>query len=118
MGCPTAYLSAYAATKGAVVGLIRSLAHELKGTNITVNCVIPGAIEVEKENLELGANQKLIEWQTVPRRLTAADILAPDCFFLSNAAGGITAQTLTVDGGLIYPIADGQLQGHLLDKKR
>ena len=78
----------------------------------------PGAIEVEKENLNEELNQKVIDWQSIPRRLNANDILAPVCFLLSGASGGITAQTLTVDGGLIHPIADGVVQGRWLEEEK
>lgn len=112
-----AYLAAYAATKGALAGLTRSLAHELKDSGITVNCVAPGAIEVEKEQLTSDVNHKLIGWQSVPRRLTPADLLAPICLLLSEAGGGINAQTITIDGGLIHPMADPEVQGCMLPEE-
>jgi len=86
--------------------LTHSLAHELKHTGITVNCLVPGAILVEKENPTPESNQRLINWQSVGRRLAPADILGPACLLLSEAGGGISGQSLTIDGGMIHPLAD------------
>ncbi|MEX0745945.1 MAG: SDR family oxidoreductase [Phycisphaeraceae bacterium] len=102
-----AYLTAYAASKAGLAGLTRSLAHELSDTNITVNCIVPGAIQVEREQPRTGSagQSRLIDWQSVRRRLTPSDLLGPVCLLLSQAGGGISAQTITIDGGLIHPLA-------------
>jgi len=113
----TAYLSAYTASKGALVGLTRSLAHELGEYSLTINCLSPGAIVVEKEagrNSE-ETDRALIGWQSVRRRLVPNDLLAPLCLLLSETSGGISGQVLTVDGGLMHPIAAPGLQGDWLE---
>lgn len=100
------YLTAYNASKGALQALTYSLAHELKHTGITVNCLVPGAILVEKENATPESNQRLTNWQSVGRRLTPDDLLGPTCLLLSEAGSGINGQSLTIDGGMIHPLAD------------
>ncbi len=104
------YLTAYATAKAAVGGLTRSLAHELKGSGITVNCLVPGAIQVEKEAGSMVGDQQLIAWQSVGRRLTPADLLGPLCLLLSDAGAGISGQCLTIDGGLIHPLISAEMQ--------
>lgn len=101
-----AFLTSYAATKGAVMGVTRALAHELKGSRVTVNCVVPGAIQVEKESGSEETNKKLIQWQSVPRRLVPGDLLGIISLLLSQAGSGITGQGITVDGGLLHALAD------------
>lgn len=108
------YLTAYAASKGALVATTRALAHELKGSAITVNCVIPGAIQVEKEQASSETNALLVDWQTVPRRLAPDDLFGVVALLLSSAGSAVTGQTITVDGGLLHPIADPKCQGNLL----
>lgn len=112
-----ACLTAYSASKGALLGVTRSLAHELQGTNITVNCVIPGAIQVEKEGGGSDENlqEKLISWQSVPRRLVPADLIALTSLLLSEWGGGITGQSITVDGGIVHPLASPTMQGRSLE---
>ncbi len=104
------YMSAYVASKGALVGLTRSLAHELGPSGITVNCISPGAIVVEKEGRDEEKDQRLINWQSVRRRIVPTDLLAPMCLFLSEAGGGITGQTLSVEGGVTHPMASALSQ--------
>jgi len=110
------FLTAYNATKGALQGLTYSLAHELKHTGITVNCVVPGAILVEKESATPESNQRLTNWQSVGRRIIPEDMLGPLCLLLSEAGGGISGQAITIDGGLIHPLADPDGQRRRLEK--
>ena len=108
-------LTAYTASKGALVGLTRSLAHELKNTTITVNCLVPGAVQVEKESGTSESQQRLIGFQSVARRLTPSDLTGLVCLLLSQAGGGICGQSITVDGGIVHPLASPEGQGARLD---
>lgn len=110
------YMGAYVASKGALVGMTRSLAHELGDEGITVNCISPGAIVVEKEGVDPEKNARLIGWQSVKRRLVPDDLLGPLCLFLSQASGGITGQLLRVEGGVTHPMASAQSQQVRLKK--
>lgn len=108
-----ACVSAYTASKGAILGVTRSLANELKGSGVTVNCIIPGAIRVEKESGAI--DDLIIDWQSVPRRLEPADLLGATCLLLSRWGGAITGQAITIDGGIVHPLAGPGQQGRRLD---
>jgi len=95
--------SAYAASKGAVDGLTRSLAMEFGPSGVRVNSVAPGAIATtmwEKNRAQPGVIE-LVESQTALRRWgTAEDIADVVVFLASDAARYVTAQTIEVDGGM------------------
>jgi 3-oxoacyl-[acyl-carrier protein] reductase len=92
--------SAYATAKAAQIGLARSWARELAPFGITVNCVAPGFVPVERH---AGVAGEVLEryLATVPmgRFGGVEDVAHAVSFFASDAAGFITGQRLVVDGG-------------------
>ena len=100
------FLLHYVASKGAVLGMTRSLARELGPDNILVNGVAPGftlsegvmANEVQLEKLrEISAKARSLVRDQHP-----ADIVGAVCFFAGPASAFITGQTLIVDGGAYF----------------
>lgn len=93
---------AYSATKAALIGLTRSLAAELAPSHIRVNCVAPGVIRTDMLNeLPEELLPQLAEQTPLGRLGTPEDIAAAVAFLADPAAGFITGQVLTCDGGFI-----------------
>ena len=94
-------LAAYAASKGALEQLTRSLALEWARYDIRVNALAPGyiATDLNREFFETEAGQSMI--QRIPqRRLGELDDLAGALLLLASDAGRyMTGSTLVVDGG-------------------
>lgn len=96
----SAGLAVYAATKAALEGFGRSLARELGPRGIRVNCVAPGFLETDLSAPLSEENRARIARRTALGRLGApADVVGAVEFLASPAAGFITGQVLTVDGG-------------------
>lgn len=88
----------YSAAKAGIIGASKALALELAKRDITVNCVAPGLIATDMlEDLPLEEITKLIPARRVgdPREVAAAV-----AFLLSEDAGYITRQVISVNGGL------------------
>jgi 3-oxoacyl-[acyl-carrier protein] reductase len=100
-----AFHADYAATKGAVIALTKSLAVEL-APRITVNCVAPGWVDTEMSEQaygrEKGAGKRTIE-KTIPlaRVASAEDVAGPIVFLCSDLARHITGEILNVNGGSV-----------------
>ena len=93
---------AYSATKAALIGLTRSLAAELAPSHIRVNCVAPGVIRTDMlDELPEELLSQLAEQTPLGRLGTPEDIAAAVAFLADPAAGFITGQVLTCDGGFI-----------------
>jgi 3-oxoacyl-[acyl-carrier protein] reductase len=96
-------LTHYIASKGAIIGFTRSLAREIGGHDVRVNCITPGAVETEGERNVVSKEQAdgVMELQSLKRRISPLDI-ARVCLFLSSPlSGAMTGQTLNVDGGWV-----------------
>ncbi|GAC1036044.1 SDR family oxidoreductase [Pseudomonas sp. No.117] len=90
--------SQYAATKAALVGLVRSWALELASRGITVNLVAPGATETPmlRDPGRAGTPPRL---PPLGRYVQPEEVAGLTAFLLGPDAGALTGQTLTVCGG-------------------
>jgi len=90
-----------AAARAGGIALMKSLAKELGRNNVTANAISLGLIETSHSNAEfLAANREKIIKQYPLRRIGAPTDVAPTVAFLaSDAAGWITGQVLSVNGG-------------------
>lgn len=96
----------YAASKGAVITLTRSLAHEYAAAGITVNNIPPSGIDTPMQRRSqaagnLPSNDKLARRIPLGHLGTGADIAAAVGFLCSEQAGFITGQVLGVNGGAV-----------------
>jgi 3-oxoacyl-[acyl-carrier protein] reductase len=92
----------YAASKAGVIGLTKSLAREVAGRGITVNCVAPGYISTAMtENLPDAVKEAFLDMIPMKRMGTPADVAQAVRFLLSDEASYITGQVIHVNGGML-----------------
>lgn len=92
----------YAAAKAGVIGLTKSLAKELGGRNITVNCVAPGYIPTDLTNvLSDELKQGMMKLTPLGRFGKPEEVAYASAFLASDEAAFITGVVLSVDGGLV-----------------
>jgi NAD(P)-dependent dehydrogenase (short-subunit alcohol dehydrogenase family) len=108
-GCnkiPFPNLSNYTASKGGIEMFTKSAAIELAQFGIRVNCVAPGAIEIERTMQEASDYAKTWARVTPLKRVgQPLDVARAVAFLVSDSAAFITGQTMFVDGGLFtHPV--------------
>ncbi len=101
---PVTGMVLYTSAKAAVVGLTRTMAHELGAANIRVNAVLPGAIVTEKQKRlwytpELEAT--IFARQALKRSLMPAEVARLILFLAADDSSAITNQSYVIDGGWI-----------------
>jgi NAD(P)-dependent dehydrogenase (short-subunit alcohol dehydrogenase family) len=100
-------LTPYVASKGAVVGFVRSLAGEIGADGVTINAYAPSLTRTRGTTVtgpheKIGLFEKVMEEQAIPRTQVPEDVAGLVSFLASDAAGFITGQTIPVDGGAVH----------------
>jgi 3-oxoacyl-[acyl-carrier protein] reductase len=92
----------YAAAKAGMIGMSKSLAAEVAGRGITVNCVAPGLVATAMTD-RLTAEQRARLVTAIPagRLGTPDEVAAAVVYLASNEAAYVTGQTLHINGGMV-----------------
>jgi 3-hydroxybutyrate dehydrogenase len=105
------YISAYAASKHGVLGLTRSVAHEVAQSGITANAICPGYVDTEMVSRaiekiksrtarsEEEALETLKRMSPQHRLVTVEEVAAVALLLASDEGRGINGQAINVDGG-------------------
>jgi NAD(P)-dependent dehydrogenase (short-subunit alcohol dehydrogenase family) len=101
---PSTGLPVYVTAKAAIVGLTRTLAHELGVHNVRVNCVMPGAIQTQRQE-ELWFTEEykaeILARQALKRSIMPDEVASLVLFLASDDSSAITNQNFIIDGGWV-----------------
>jgi len=101
---PSTGVPLYVAAKAAIVGLTRTMAHELGSHNIRVNAVLPGAIATEKQKQLVYTPEykaEILASQALKRDILPDDVARLVLFLAADDSSAITNQSYVVDGGWV-----------------
>ncbi len=99
--CGASCETVYSATKAAVIGLTKALARELAPSNIQVNCIAPGVIDTKMNSILSPEDKKALADEIPMGRFgTPEEIAGVVSFLAGKDSDYVTAQVITVDGGL------------------
>lgn len=98
-----AFHADYAASKGAMISFVKSLAVELAPRDVTVNSVAPGWVDTEMcaQPFADGGRERIAATIPLGRVATPRDIAGPIVFLCSDFARHITGEILNVNGGSV-----------------
>lgn len=92
----------YAASKGGLIALTKTVAKELGSRNITANAIAPGFIQTDMtDKLGDDAKEKLLAFIPLGRMGQPNDVAKVALFLASDDAAYITGQVVKVDGGMV-----------------
>lgn len=92
----------YAATKGAMISFVKSIAVELGPKDMTVNAVAPGWVDTDAVSMVMARSRETIEAAIpVGRIASPRDIAGPIVFLCSDLARHVNGEILNVNGGSV-----------------
>ncbi|MFW5739681.1 MAG: 3-oxoacyl-[acyl-carrier-protein] reductase [Myxococcota bacterium] len=93
--------ASYAASKAALLGMMRSLARELGSRGITVNAVTPGLIDTDMTSpIDDEMRAKIVAQIPLGRFGSPEDVASAVAYLCSDEAGYVTGHALRVNGGM------------------
>jgi NAD(P)-dependent dehydrogenase (short-subunit alcohol dehydrogenase family) len=101
---PTTGLPVYIAAKAGIVGLTRTLAHELGPAGIRVNAVLPGAIATERQKrlwYTPEGVEHILRNQALKRQIEPDEVARLVLFLAADDSSAITSQSYVVDAGWV-----------------
>jgi NAD(P)-dependent dehydrogenase (short-subunit alcohol dehydrogenase family) len=101
---PSTGMPVYVTAKAAIVGMTRTLAHELGADNIRVNCVMPGAILTERQKqlwFTETYKSEILAGQALKRMLLPEEVARLVLFLAAEDSSAITNQSYIIDGGWV-----------------
>jgi len=101
---PSTNVPVYVTAKAAIVGLTKTLAHELGPDGIRVNCVMPGAIATERQMrlwFTPEYQAEILAAQSLKRMLTPEEVARLVLFLAADDSSAITGQNHVIDGGWV-----------------
>lgn len=101
---PSTGLPLYVAAKAAIVGLTRTMAHELGPHGIRINAVLPGAVVTERQKRLWYTPEyqaEILRNQALKRQIEPAEVARLVLFLASDDASAITNQSYIVDAGWV-----------------
>ena len=101
---PSVGLPVYITAKAAIVGLTRTLAHELGADNIRVNCILPGAIFTERQKqlwFTEAYKAEILSRQALKRMISPEEVARLVLFLAADDSDAITNQSYVIDGGWV-----------------
>ncbi|KAL7784978.1 hypothetical protein V8C37DRAFT_394915 [Trichoderma ceciliae] len=99
---PATGLVPYTTSKAAVVGLTRTLAHELGPQGIRVNSIMPGSIATERERavvLTPEYEAKVLGSQAIKRLIEPVEVARMAMWLIADDSAAVTNQSMRIDGG-------------------
>lgn len=101
---PSTSVPVYVTAKSAIVGMTRTLSHELGRWNIRVNCVLPGAIATERQRrlwLTPEYEAEVLAAQALQRLIEPEEVARLVLFLAADDSSAITNQSYIIDGGWV-----------------
>jgi NAD(P)-dependent dehydrogenase (short-subunit alcohol dehydrogenase family) len=101
---PSTGLPVYVTAKAAIAGLTRTLAHELGADNIRVNCVLPGAIQTERQRqlwFTDAYKAEILSRQSLKRMILPEEVARLVLFLAADDSDAITGQGYVIDAGWV-----------------